>query len=115
MKHNKKKMLIILEELMKLFMKLGATNIAVNFDMEEEQCTIRIKGNYEGKSARYFQEIAKCLNCGRNEEVEECYWSISGSSEINQDSELYIVGSMLDQCTLNFSETELEIVGYRKL
>ncbi len=114
MKHYRKKVLIILEEMMKLLMKLGSTKMTADIEKEETQCIIRVKGNYAEKHRRYFGEIEKCLQCGRNEEMEECYWSISGSSEIDQDSELHIVGSMLDRCELHYTDEELEIVGYRK-
>lgn len=114
MKHNRKKVLIILEELMKMLMKLGCTNMTANIDKEETQCIIKVKGNYTEDKRRYFGEIEKCLQCGRNEEMEECYWSISGAAEIDQDSELYIVGSMLDRCEIHDTGEELEIIGYRK-
>lgn len=115
MKHQKKKLLIILDELMKLFLKLGCTSIAVNLDMVEGENIIQIKGKYDPNCKVNLDALQSSLNCGRNLEVEECYWSIIGSAEIDQGSELYVVGSMLDNCTVLFDEESIEIIAHRKI
>lgn len=107
-------MLIILDELMKLFLKLGCTSIEVNFDIEKEENIIKVRGKYDTKHKEHLESLQTSLNCGRNLELEECYWSITGSAEIDQGSELYVVGSMLDSCTVFYDEEYLEILAYRK-
>ncbi|MFI3226984.1 MAG: hypothetical protein R3Y09_06160 [Clostridia bacterium] len=114
MKHNKKKLLIILDELMKLFLKLGCTSITVHFDIEKDESIIQIRGKYSQDCKEHLKSLEHSLNCGRNVEMEECYWSISGSAEIDQGSELYIVGSMLDHCTVLFDDEYIEILAHRK-
>lgn len=114
MKHNKKKQLIILDELMKLFLKLGCTNITMNFDIENDECTIKLKGKYCQNEKSHLHSLEQKLNCGRNVEMEECFWAISGSAEIDQGSELYIVGSMLDYCEVSYDDEYLEILAHRK-
>ena len=114
MKHNKKKLLIIVDELMMLFLKLGCTGITMNFDTSEKDCTIRMKGNYHFSFRSNIQNLEKMLNCGRNIEMEECYWSVSGAAEINQGSELHVIGSMLDSCSVVFDDNTLEITAFRK-
>ena len=114
MKHNKKKLLIIVEELMMCFLKLGCTGINVDFNMEGQECVVRIWGKYDPIYREHVQKLENNLNCGRNIELEECYWSITGCGEINQGSELYVVGSMLDKCTVLYDDENLEVLAYRK-
>lgn len=113
MKHNKKKLLIIVDELMQCFLKLGCKSINVDFDIEGSECVIKITGKYNPKHREHVEKLESNLNCGRNIELEECYWSIAGCAEINQGSELYVVGSMLDKCTVLYDDENIEVVAYR--
>ena len=114
MKHNKKKLLIILDELMMLFLKLDCTGITVNFDIIGDECIIQIRGRYDYSHRSQVEGLEKVLNCGRTTEMEECYWSISGAAEINQGSELYVIGTMLDTCSVVYDDEFLEIIAHRK-
>lgn len=115
MKHNKKKLLTIVDEFMMLFLKLGCKGITVNFDISDTLCSIKIRGAYDSSHKSDVERLDKVLNCGRNTEMEECYWSISGAAEINHGSELYVIGSMLDECLVTFDDSYLEIVANRNL
>lgn len=115
MKHNKKKLLIILAELMKLFIKLGCTNITVNFDLEPKECIIKLRAKYDPAHKDDLKCLESALGGDRNIEMEEYYWSISGSAEINQGSELYVVSAMLDKCIVAFDDEYVEITAHREL
>lgn len=114
MKNGRKKFLIILDELMRLFLKFGCSNITVNFDIENNLGLIHLRGKYAPEAREHIKSLEESLNCGRNVEMEECYWAISGSGGINQGSELYVVGSMLDRCTVQYDDEYVEVFAYRK-
>lgn len=114
MKHNKKKLLIIGEELIQYFYSLGCDNININLNSEQEECIIKINGNYKAEHRSRVEKLQHNLTQERNIELEECYWSIAGSGEINQGSELYVIGTMLDKCIVNYDDTTVEVIAYRK-
>lgn len=112
MKHNKLRIARIVEELMNYFFSLGATNISVNLNEDEEKYKIYFKSNCEGICQGKFDELSRLLKCGKNEEMEEYYWALTGESDM--DSELSLVGMMIDESEVKLlDDKEVEITLYR--
>lgn len=113
MKHNKKKILIILDELMMLFLRLGCKHIQTSVSLENEKSIICIEGYYDKKHKDELAKLEDILTGGRCIETEEYYWSISGVGELNQGSELYVISSMLDECMVFHDDEFLKITATR--
>lgn len=100
MKHNKQRITRIVEELMNYFFYLGATNISVNVNEDEKKYTIFFKCNCGSCAKDKIEEISRLLKCGKNEEMEEYYWALTG--ECDSDSELSLIGMMVDESKIDF-------------
>lgn len=112
MKHNKLRITRIVEELMNYFFSLGATNISVNINEDEKKYTIFFKSNCNDCRKEKFDELSRLLKCGKNEEMEEYYWALTG--ECDSDSELSLVGMMIDESEVNLLPGKgVEITLYR--
>lgn len=112
MKHNKLRITRIVEELMNYFFSLGTTNISVNVNEDEKKYRILFRCNCENCTEEKIDDISRLLKCGKNEEMEEYYWTLTG--ECDSDSELSLVGMMIDDSEINFIPGEgIEITLYR--
>lgn len=112
MKNNKLRISRIVDELMNYFFSLGATNISVNINEDEKGHRIFFKCNCGNCAKEKIEEVSKLLKCGKNEEMEEYYWALTG--ECDSDSELSLVGMMTDEQEINFIPGDgVEIILYR--
>lgn len=112
MKHNKLRITRIVEELMNYFFSLGATNLYVNINEEEKRYKIFFKCNCGSCAEEKIDEVSKLLKCGKNEEMEEYYWALTG--ECDSDSELSLIGMMIDESEVNYLPGDgVEITLYR--
>lgn len=113
MKHNKQKISKIVDELMTFSFSVGATDINVNVKDEDKHYIIYLKTNYLHSCRDKVSELCKLLECSKREEMEEYYWYLAGESDV--DTELSLVGMMIDDCKIRFTEGDhLEITLYRK-
>lgn len=112
MKHNKLRITRIVEELMNYFFSMGVTEISVNINEDEKRYSIFFRCNWGNCSKETIDEVTRLLKCGKNEEMEEYYWALTGECEL--DSELSLIGMMIDESDINYTQGEgVEITLYR--
>lgn len=111
MKHIKKRISKIVDELVTYLFYMGATDINFHIKEEEDLYRIHLTSNYGKKCERKIAKLQKCLNYPKQEEMEEYYWELAGECDIG--SELTIVGAMTDKVEINLIEDRLEITLYR--
>ena len=111
MKHIKKRVCKIIDELITYFFVIGATNIDINLQEKEDHYKILLRGNYTTKDKSKIEKLVKYLKCDKQEEMEEYYWELAGESDV--DTELTLVGMMTDNAEINISEDMIEVVLYR--
>ncbi len=111
MKHNKKRISKIIDELVTYLFTMGATDININLQEKKNYYKIILKSNYTTKDKDKIEKMLKCLKCDKQEEMEEYYWELTG--ECNVDTELTLVGMMTDKADINISENQIEVVLYR--
>lgn len=111
MKHRKKRISKITEELINYFFKIGATQIHIDVVEENDRYKVIFISNIQNIKQKDLDLLVKCLNCEKLEEMEEYYWELTG--ECDTDTELMIVGMMIDDFELNIKDDEMELVIYR--
>lgn len=111
MKHLNMRITKIVNELITYFFSIGATNININLEEKDKYFKIFLKCNYSGKDKTKINTILKQLQCEKQTEVEEYYWELAGSSDM--DNELTLVGMMIDDAKINIMENTIEITLYK--
>ncbi|QVK17443.1 hypothetical protein KHQ81_11370 [Mycoplasmatota bacterium] len=111
MKHRKKRISKITEELINYFFKIGATQIHIDVIEENNQFKVIFQSNIKDIKQDDIDILVKCLNCQKLEEMEEYYWELTG--ECDTDTELSIVGMMIDDFEVNIKDDQMELIIYR--
>jgi len=111
MKHTKKRISKIVDELVTYFYSMGATDISINLNEKKDYFKISLKSNYTTKDKNKIEKLIKYLKCDKQEEMEEYYWELTGESDV--DNELMLVGMMTDEAEINIDEDTIEVVLYR--
>ncbi len=111
MKHFKKRITKIVDELITYFFSIGATNININVEEKTDHFEILLKCNYCTKNKTKIDRLSKHLQCEKQMEVEEYYWELAGSSDV--DNELALVGMMVDDAKINIEKDSIEIMLYK--
>ena len=111
MKHNKKRVSKIIDELVSYFFKVGSKNIHIDVLEEKLYYKMTFVSDIDSIKEDDINKLVKCLNCEKSAEVEEYYWELTG--ECNSDSELSIVGMMIDNFEVSIKDKQMELVIYR--
>lgn len=112
MKHIKKRISRIVDELITYCYAKGAKEINIQIIDESELVKIQIKSRTKHLNKVTVEQLNKLLNYPKHEEIEEYYWELTGESDV--DNELALIGMMTDRAVINYSEdTGLEITLYR--
>jgi hypothetical protein len=95
MKHNKKRILNITNELSMNLFAVGATNISIQIQERETDFSIHIQSDYSIEKQDKVRQLVEALQSKPNAEVEEFYWELAGDSDVG--NELCLICMMLDQ------------------
>lgn len=107
MLHEQKKIALIADELMTVFMANGAKDIDVSIKCREEESIIHIYYRNCPFDADQVDDIRHHLKMQRQAEVEGYYWQLIGDNEAYD--ELYIVGAMLDEAIVEMEGGDLHV------
>lgn len=111
MKHEKRKLSKMIDELIVYLFSMCATEINVNIRDCGEYYKVHMKGNYSNNQQEKIQKLVKALKCPRREEIEETYWELTGDCDV--DTELTLVGVMTDKVEIDIFDNEIEITLIR--
>ncbi|MDK2799984.1 MAG: hypothetical protein PWP27_1717 [Clostridiales bacterium] len=111
MKHNRKRVSKIADELITYLFSIGATDINVNIQERKEDFKILITSNYKYNQKKKIDRLIKALKSPKQEEIEEYYWELTGDSDVG--TELPLVGMMIDKAEIDLADNTLDIVLYR--
>lgn len=111
MKHNKKRLMKIIDELTMYLFSTGATNINISIEDREDVYVILIKSNYNKDKKEKIVKLIEALKSPRQEEMEEYYWELAGESDVG--SEMYLTGMMINIEHVDIDDNMLEISLYK--
>lgn len=111
MKHTKKRLAKMVDELITYFFSMGSTSMNVNIEDKAERFVIKLKSNYIDNNEEKINKLIHHLKCDKQEEMEEYYWELAGDSDV--DTELTLIGMMTDDVEIDINEDTIELVLYR--
>lgn len=114
MKHTKRKITKIVDEMITFFYSVGATEIEAKLIQKTDAHTIIIKGNYDPSEMNALKELSPKLNQERNPEYEEMYWNLTGMSHVEDEVELHLVSSLVDDATVLIEPDYCQVTLVRK-
>ncbi|WP_024614392.1 hypothetical protein [Clostridium sp. Ade.TY] len=107
MKFKVEKKLKIINEIMSFCYHFNTTDINVNVKTIGNTSVILIKSKIDNLSNETLSNLEQTLNIPRQHEVEQYYWHLGGDSEF--DSELSLVGMMVDKSKVSYENNILTI------
>lgn len=112
MKHDNKKIMGIIDEVMTFLYCVGAKEINIHTIKAEDKYVIEIKSDYLNKNKSKVEDMIDTLStCQRQIELEEYYWELVGDSEVG--TELTLVGAMVDEIDIDLEDDSIEITLIR--
>lgn len=119
MKQNKhihtarRKMNHVLDEIYTALLLAGGTELDLSIRREEGGLRLRAKGNFLPERRREMERMAEFLQPEvRSPAMVEEYWALAGGDRYTTDSELALVGHMVDQAFVKVGENSLTLELY---
>lgn len=115
MRHTRKKLAKIVEELLTYFDSLDATDINFQITHTKEAHRLHVKGNFSPEYAPNLPMLERLLKKGRRPDLEETYWTLTGISDMEDEMQLVLIGAMIDEAEIKLEENNLtfNLVRYR--
>ncbi|SHI13346.1 hypothetical protein SAMN02745196_03103 [Clostridium collagenovorans DSM 3089] len=104
MKHLNQRTMKLVNELMSFCYKYGSTNLEIKVNTTTEETTINLKAFGISISDKVLESSNELLSAPRCHEMEEYYWNLSGDNDL--DTELTLVGMMIDDYSINYNKDE---------
>ncbi len=97
----------IISEIMAFYMSNGARDVDINLKLEDSYVTISVSAVVAPLEQDYLNETLEHLNTPRQHELESYYWQLSGEDE---DSDLSLIGVMIDDVQLKYENDRLTLI-----
>ena len=107
MKFKIEKNIKIINELISYFYKLGIVDIHIDIINDNDNSYFNICGKVDNISSNELDSLVSILNTPRQHEVENYYWNLGGECEF--DSELTLVGMMINSAKVSYKDKILKI------
>ena len=105
MRHEVKKICKIVDELTTLLLKEDTDEVDFKIKKTETETVIHIIDYNTKYTEAEVDELRMCFNVQRQHEVEEYYWQLVGESD--NDSELTVIGAMIDEADIELKDGNL--------
>jgi hypothetical protein len=107
MRHEKKKLCKIVDELTTLFLREDTNEVDFKIITESDRSIVRIVDYNTKYSEDFINHFEKMLNNQRQSEIEEYYWQLAGEND--DDDELTLISAMIDSATVEKRDGNLYI------
>lgn len=113
MHHVKMKIAGIAHELITFFYAAGGTDFDIKIREDNEQHAIFFRSNYDEKHFPKVEQLIRYLNQGRNPALEETYWGLAGGGDLQDESEMLLIGAMIDHADIQVRDGYVTFYLYR--
>ena len=107
MKHKRKRVMKIIDEITNFLFFIGSKKISIDYEENDEGFLITLEGNYKKDKIQEIYNLVKYLNYEKEEEMEEYYWELSGKYDMG--TELTLVGMMTDDAKVYYDNEKVTI------
>ena len=80
---------------------------------DAEQHAIFFRSNYDEKHFPRVEQLVRYLNQGRNPALEESYWGLAGGGDLQDESEMLLIGAMIDHADIKIADGYVTFYLYR--
>mgnify|MGYP006285561611 FL=1 len=113
MKHEKMRIIKMLDEILCFSFKYEATDMNINISLDDEKFIIQFEDDSKGVTQEKVEEIKELLNVDKQPEMEEYYWELAGQQDFCD--EFTLVGLMTDKANVHYDPDKgLCLTLYRK-
>jgi len=111
MKNEKSKMIKIMNELVRFYLRSGNNHVSVDLDITDLEGTITLRGCCTRLKQETLIELDRIINSPRKDETEEYYWNLMGTNDF---SEIRLLGSLVNDGSVKHEGDDLIIKVRRK-
>ncbi len=106
----RRKMSHIIDELYSALFRAGAGEVELRLHKEEKGLRLHVVSDYTPEHRREVERMAEMLQpVLRNPALVEAYWELAGGEQYTSDSEMNLVGQMLDETRVDIGEQKVEM------
>ena len=115
MRHTKRIISKISEELTTYAYAIGANDIHIHIKEEIDAHIISLTCDYKDIYQSMVDDLEVKLFGNRLEAVEEMYWNLTGTSDLSNEFEFDLLNSLIDEANVTHATNHLEIqlIRYR--
>ena len=111
-----KKMSKIVDELVCFFFSAGSHDVKMDLKRVEDGFELTLRSDFDPAEKKRIDDLDRFLNVTeKNEGLEEFFWQLAGVNAGGDDSEIHLVGQMVDCRKLEIRDSEVEMVLYKKI
>lgn len=109
----RRRMSHVIDELYTALFRAGGKEVDIHLVKEEEGLRLFVKGDYSAEHRHEMERMAEMLQPKvRDLAMVEAYWELVGGDQYTSDSELALVGQIIDGVKIDLRETEVEMELY---
>lgn len=109
----RRKMSHVIDELYTALFRAGGKEVDIRLTKEENGLRLYVKGDYSAEHRRDMERMAEMLQPEvRDLGLVEAYWELAGGDQYTSDSELALVGQIVDDAKIFVGETVVEMELY---
>ena len=109
----RRKMSHVIDELYTALFQLGGGEVDLRLRKEADGLRLTVRGDFSPENRRQVERMAEILQPAvRNPALVETYWELAGGDHYTSDSELSLVGQMLDEARVDVGEAEVKMDLY---
>ena len=106
----RRKMSHVIDELYTAMFRAGAKDVDLHLSKEERGLRLRVTSDYLPEHRRDLERMAEMLQPElRNPALVEAYWELAGGDQYTSDSEMNLVGQMLDDAKVSIGDDQVEM------
>ncbi len=109
----RRRMSHVIDELYTALFRAGGKEVDLRLVKEEDGLRLFVKGDYAMEHRYEMERMAEMLQPKvRDMGLVEAYWELVGGDQYTSDSELALVGQIIDSVKVTLRENEVEIEVY---
>lgn len=109
----RRRMSHVIDELYTALFRAGGVEVELRLVKEAEGLRLYVSGDYAPENRRLMERMAEMLQPAvRNPALVETYWELAGGDQYTSDSELNLVGQMLDDAKVRIGGDRVEMELY---
>ncbi len=109
----RRRMSHVIDELYTVMLRAGGKEVDLRLSKEENGLRLFVKGDYAPEHRHEMERMAEMLRPAvRDMGLVEAFWELAGGDQYTSDSELALVGQIIDSAEVTIGENMVEMELY---